>query len=470
MVGSVITFLASEIFKRLLHSRNVSSQERESRIRSSIFNKVRLIHSSELQSFTKLPNYKEFQGISLESYRNERAHLKQLALEYAEPLRRLRALEEINHDRLVEISREYVSVPGSIIGRLQRLSVQRPHIAGGHVTTLASEGTIRGDMLEVKSHLKSREIAVTHHIASKVHYKNEIAEIESSLASLNDEDAHGLQEIRQSRFSDPVLFISHRWDTPDEPDPSGSQLAKLRNLQNCFIIYDYTSFPQAPLSDDERQDLSEILSRMTDLIENVVILRGDDYTSRGWCLYEYLASALKNSVVCDEMQDFRFKELRNWICSHPPPPANPFHDGTEALIQNYINGKILGAINEIVSMYRTAQFSNENDRHIVQNLLVNLLLERLPAKREHQSTLDSRAVKWTRAELEAAFTSTLTWEDPGTLSQEAFQMQVPEHLADAATALYRVNIQAPPSYSVMSALSPLREFYLGEKSLSPRDF
>ncbi|RVM95938.1 hypothetical protein [Sinorhizobium meliloti] len=325
-------------------------------------------------------------------------------------------------------------------------------------------------MLEVKSHLKSREIAVTHHIASKVHYKNEIAEIESSLASLNDEDAHGLQEIRQSRFSDPVLFISHRWDTPDEPDPSGSQLAKLRNLQNCFIIYDYTSFPQAPLSDDERQDLSEILSRMTDLIENVVILRGDDYTSRGWCLYEYLASALKNSVVCDEMQDFRFKELRNWICSHPPPPANPFHDGTEALIQNYINGKILGAINEIVSMYRTAQFSNENDRHIVQNLLVNLLLERLPAKREHQSTLDSRAVKWTRAELEAAFTSTLTWEDPGTLSQEAFQMQVPEHLADAATALYRVNIQAPPSYSVMSALSPLREFYLGEKSLSPRDF
>jgi hypothetical protein len=56
-----------------------------------------------------------------------------------------------------------------------------------------------------------------------------------------------LSEIDASRFEEPILFVSRRWEATDHPDPHGRQLEKLRELRSCYVIYDYCSFPQDPL-------------------------------------------------------------------------------------------------------------------------------------------------------------------------------------------------------------------------------
>jgi hypothetical protein len=83
-----------------------------------------------------------------------------------------------------------------------------------------------------------------------------------------------LNNMRRSEdidYSLPLFFISHRWENNHHPDPEGNQLAKLKELENCFIIYDYSSFPQDTNDKEHKKELLEVLSNMNSMIKNVSV-------------------------------------------------------------------------------------------------------------------------------------------------------------------------------------------------------
>ena len=76
----------------------------------------------------------------------------------------------------------------------------------------------------------------------------EVETLERKISEFSASENRAIDEIATSQFAHPVLFISHRWEATEHPDPAGHQLEKLRALKDCFIIYDYTSFPQKPMA------------------------------------------------------------------------------------------------------------------------------------------------------------------------------------------------------------------------------
>ena len=115
----------------------------------------------------------------------------------------------------------------------------------------------------------------------RVRHREELETLERKISEFSASENRAIDEIATSRFAHPVLFISHRWEGTERPDPAGHQLEKLRALKDCFIIYDYTSFPQKPMSESEAGDLEEekiVLNDMGELIRNVVVMDHPDYT------------------------------------------------------------------------------------------------------------------------------------------------------------------------------------------------
>ena len=96
----------------------------------------------------------------------------------------------------------------------------------------------------------------------------------------------------------PACFISHRWASPQHPDPSGSQFRLLKGFSerndSKLIWYDYSCLPQPPLSVPEREAFRESIHYLNSLVmtaEFVSIVTGD-YITRAWCDYEWVMSQL----------------------------------------------------------------------------------------------------------------------------------------------------------------------------------
>jgi hypothetical protein len=267
----------------------------------------------------------------------------------------------------------------------------------------------------------------------------EITSLKEVISHISEQDQHFLAEFADSVYKHPVLFISHRWEAIDHPDPNGTQLEKLKRLRDCFLIYDYSSFPQKPRTPSEQVDFEDILHNMNKLIENVLVLRSTDYLERGWCVYEYIVSAMKGSIVCDECQHGDFIALRDWVSTSAPIPVNPFHDSMESMQQNHIDQQILQTVNRILPIYAHAKFTDEPDRAIVKSLLVRHLKLALPAKKEHQPYIGEwKIVPWEEAELEAAFSAELKWDPLQSGTTRRFDMDVPSSIEEAVRRQYAI--------------------------------
>lgn len=102
------------------------------------------------------------------------------------------------------------------------------------------------------------------------------------------------------------LFVTHRWDGADHPDPSGWQLRALRNLAEdyhyheagtCFW-HDYMSLPQRPRNPDENRLFTAGLNSIRQTVaqcDNICLVSrtGQDHAEdrdamlrRGWILFE----------------------------------------------------------------------------------------------------------------------------------------------------------------------------------------
>ena len=299
---------------------------------------------------------------------------------------------------------------------------------------------------------RRQSIRLTYRGASRLVHAERIEDLEHRLEAMTDEQRRTVEEVTASRFTHPVLFISHRWESEAHPDPEGSQLRKLRALKDCFIVYDYSSFPQQPRSDQEEADFRTILGSMGELIRSVVILEAPDYLQRGWCLYEYIVSSLHRTTVCDEVQDGRFVTLRDWATTDPPL-ALSFRDSFESQQQNFINERILDAVlNDVVPLYMKAAFQYEDDRAIVTELLMEHLARTLPPTKHSQEYVGEwKTNSWSVERLRPFFAGTgeLPSFESG-VGIKRFESSVPSNLQDAVGRRYEVK-----GYGLLDLLDPL---------------
>jgi hypothetical protein len=239
---------------------------------------------------------------------------------------------------------------------------------------------------------------------------------------------------------DPVLFVSHRWESSTHPDPDGRQLEKLKALKDCYVVYDYTSFPQDSATPEAQTALHQVLDAMNGFIDNVLVVSAPDYMSRGWCLYEYISGSLMHRIVCDEINDPTLVRLRNFVATDPSPP------GIGSTFREARNAKqelVLEAVNAILPLFGDAAFTVQTDRAIVQNLLIRRLRDTLPRKNEYvQYVGEWKTIEWTEEELAAAFKSELKWEalqyDP---TIPIFTPAVPNTVAGAVAAGFGIERQ-----------------------------
>jgi len=97
------------------------------------------------------------------------------------------------------------------------------------------------------------------------------------------------------------IFISHRWISPNHPDPSGEQLHEVQNrmraLHNhdALVFYDYCSMLQRPRTASEDLIFYRDIDSLTSLLRSVdiVIILSEgytDYKNRAWCFFEAIGS------------------------------------------------------------------------------------------------------------------------------------------------------------------------------------
>jgi hypothetical protein len=99
----------------------------------------------------------------------------------------------------------------------------------------------------------------------------------------------------------PCVFVSHRWQSPDHPDPHGSQLARLlerfrrvrrSEAEHIYFWIDFCCLPQArtdqALAPEQVRDMREGLRHLPGILKScdLTVLCSSDYLERAWCYSE----------------------------------------------------------------------------------------------------------------------------------------------------------------------------------------
>lgn len=397
---------------------------------------VKLVHARDLERFDRFPRYQEVEGVSLADYRRGVRELAARRSRVPHLASLADRLDELESEVLEQYGAEEVLVPPALAAREVRVPLTGAILPD--TRSCSTMGRICDRTLVVTPGLTREVVFVTHCGPRSVVSARELAELRSSIASLAPAERAELGAIRESLFRHPVVFVSHRWITAEHPDPTGAQLALLRQLRDCFLIYDYCSFPQLPRTADEEAGFRTILGGMDALLERVIVLRHPEYLQRGWCVYEYAVASLKGSIVCDEVGEDRFVALRDWVSTRAPLPTNLFRDSGESMQENHIHEQILRTVNEILPLFRASRFRGPEDSEIVGDLLRESLRRALPRKRTHVTYLGEWAYEdWTDEELAAAFKTELRWPRTQSLEIQRHRTNVATSPAEASRDRYR---------------------------------
>ena len=419
---------------------------------------VKLVHADELKAWNSFKAYQDHQSLTYAEYRGGREQLERWREEVRAPLAARQRLADLDVDTLEKYDTIKIPVAASLLRK--RMEIPLPEPPHDLTTMTCYDGEIREGRLLVKATWRSRKAFVYRSCPSRILHAGEITTLRQQLANLPPNERETLQRIDESRFAHPVLFISHRWESLAHPDPSGQQLTKLQALRDCYVIYDYSSFPQDPASEDS---LMLVLTHMNTLIQRVVVLESAQYLDRGWCIYEYILASMTTSLVCDEINDPVFVKLRNLRATEVPPVPGEsvFRPSTQSEIQNRIDEDILKTVNQLLPRFRESLFTVEGDRSIVSNLLLTELLAILPARKEHVPYGGEwNTIPWTREDLQQAFQHELSWEPLQTSHRlKPYQLRVPNSVQSAVENGYVLDKAPPPN-----AATWLQHLLRGERS------
>jgi len=400
-------------------------------------NLVKLVHAQELARWERFPAYEEHAGKPLAQHRAEVQARKQLESSLWRLIEAKRLVESADRPQVYRTETDSTPWPISLPGR-RSIEISPPE----HPETTVDPdiGQVKNGRLVVPLFIKERSVHVRYLARNRVAVPERVAEAEALLANASDLDLEGLRNYFGTLEPDPVLFVSHRWETATHPDPDGRQLKKLKALKDCYVIYDYTSFPQDTTTVEAKCALSQVLDAMDSFIDNLLVLSAPDYMSRGWCLYEYIAGSLMHRIVCDEINDPALVRLRNLVATDPHPPGI---GSTYREARNAKEELILKSVNAVLPLFGKSGFTVPGDRTIVEKLLIQRLCRTLPKRHEYIPYVGEwKTIEWTEQELAAAFKSELKWEalqyDP---TIPIFAPAVPDTVAGAVGASFRIEKQ-----------------------------
>ena len=403
---------------------------------------VKLIHSEDLQSWREFPRCQDFDGTTYGEYRSQSRQLRKTAKLVRGLLKARAELSKLDSDEVVVERTELVRIPGSVLRGPKTIPLDdAAKLPGTWRDTSDGEIVSDGgsDALIAPAGWRGRFATIRASGPSRIVNAHRISELRAELAQVTDDQRQMVEEVTTSRFAHPVLFVSHRWESEEHPDPSHSQLERLHTLHNCWIIYDYSSFPQLPRTPAEQASFDQILGSMDELIKNVVILASPDYLTRGWLVFEYLVASLGGSIVCDEVGDPAFASLRDWFATEAPATANPYRDSWESQQVNHINRMKLSAVNDVLPLYQAAEFRIEHDSSEVRALLVRHLKQRLPPRKRPQDYVGEwETVPWTDDDVDLAFRGDIPIPDDTSLKVRPFRVDVPVTIEDAVERNYTI--------------------------------
>jgi len=404
---------------------------------------IKLAHSDEIKRWKQIPSYEHLDTLTLADYHLRRNELRAFSGEIPELIKAHNKKRDLDVPTLVTYDTFTLTIPPDIFKRHQKRQLKVPIHRGTRVD--CTDGIIDGNQLIVKRDWRKKSVQINYSCPSSEAHYDEIQRLERELTNASESDKWKLNECINSMFNQPVLFISHRWEGKEHPDPDGRQLEKLSRLKNCFVIYDYFSFPQDTHNEAGRRKLTQVLKDMTSILCNVVVLRADNYIERGWCLYEYILASLKEELVCDEIGADEFVELRDIVGTRVPPSSNIRGDSLEASLDNSKSEKIISTINAILPKFEVSGFTVPSDRSIVKELLVDGLLGVLPAKQVYTPYIGWQRSRWSREEIEGAFTAPMKYSSSySTKKLKPKRFPVYGDVDSAVQGNYIIETQPPP--------------------------
>lgn len=205
--------------------------------------------------------------------------------------------------------------------------------------------TLMGSALEHAKEKVAAQQSCTFFFADADRLRESIDDVLPSFQTLRREKPSWLHEITVTWQDiclgtkvDEHLVISHRWETPDQPDITGVQLASIRehlkqHSQVRWVWYDFISLPQGDRTEDETNMFDAMLRNINLLYLgcSVLILMDMTYLSRFWTQFEAwlaLKSPSDNGIVASPPSKQRFH-----IMTLHSAPASMKHVLVELLAQ-----------------------------------------------------------------------------------------------------------------------------------------
>jgi hypothetical protein len=122
-----------------------------------------------------------------------------------------------------------------------------------------------------------------------------------------------------------TYFYSHRWETPEHPDPNGAQFQAIKAFIEKNHVhslwFDFSCMPQRPRSAGEEGLFQDRLKNLDELLSvcHTVVYFSEEYMSRSWCFAEFNMSTLLkfvganvNPEKVDKEKDFAGIDFFAW--------------------------------------------------------------------------------------------------------------------------------------------------------------
>jgi len=172
-------------------------------------------------------------------------------------------------------------------------------------------------------------------------------------------------EDHDSIDASPCVFVSHRWQSTDHPDPDGTTLRQiLSRLEQIpgevYLWIDYCCLPQSRAGTtptaEETWQLQRGLARMSEIVKScdLLILYTEDYLDRVWCYTEIVVWMCRVAAAGSRYNDDQTRLFRSALTRQLIPAArrsSGFHL-REATVANLRFRGYAGTDDDLLAIYR----------------------------------------------------------------------------------------------------------------------
>jgi hypothetical protein len=171
----------------------------------------------------------------------------------------------------------------------------------------------------------------------------------------------------------PCVFLSHRWMSPEHPDPDGVNLRKLLDRfaeiapqgrdaagREIYLWIDFCCLPQRwrrPLLQDEAERLKSGLLSLPEIVKScdLLIIDSPDYLDRVWCYTELFVWLCKLAEISSAQTVGPSSLIRSVLTNHlftPSSPGGHGHQSDAAVVANLNFRGFGGSKDQLLQIYK----------------------------------------------------------------------------------------------------------------------